>query len=252
MEIHKPKPWSGLREFLKEYGIIVLGVLTALGAEQFAASLDWRAKLKETREALSDELAEDLAKSQVRVELAPCVDRRLDDLAAIVDKATSTGRLPALPKPRQPPFNSWATGVWESALAAQTASHMPPDELRSYARFYQSIERIAAAGPQEEAVWTTLFGLAGPGRPFEAADARAFREAIARARTLNGITAGFGVRAQQLVDGHRLRVNTEMYRQRMATLKGFQCQTFDGPAPASYGASPFAQFPTYAREHPVH
>jgi hypothetical protein len=30
MDIHKPKPWHGLREFLKEYLIIVIGVLTAL------------------------------------------------------------------------------------------------------------------------------------------------------------------------------------------------------------------------------
>jgi hypothetical protein len=30
MDIHKPKPWHGVREFLKEYVIIVVGVLTAL------------------------------------------------------------------------------------------------------------------------------------------------------------------------------------------------------------------------------
>ena len=29
MDIHKPKPWHGMREFLKEYVIIVVGVLTA-------------------------------------------------------------------------------------------------------------------------------------------------------------------------------------------------------------------------------
>jgi hypothetical protein len=34
MDIHKPKLWHGLRDFLKEHGIIVLGVLTALAAEQ--------------------------------------------------------------------------------------------------------------------------------------------------------------------------------------------------------------------------
>ena len=34
MDIHKPKAWHGVREFLKEYMIIVVGVLTALGAEQ--------------------------------------------------------------------------------------------------------------------------------------------------------------------------------------------------------------------------
>jgi hypothetical protein len=34
MEFHKPKPIHNWREFLKEYAIIVLGVATALAAEQ--------------------------------------------------------------------------------------------------------------------------------------------------------------------------------------------------------------------------
>jgi len=34
VEVHKPKPWHGVREFLKEYVIIVVEVLTALAAEQ--------------------------------------------------------------------------------------------------------------------------------------------------------------------------------------------------------------------------
>ncbi len=32
MDIHKSKSWYGVREFLKEYLIIVVGVLTALAA----------------------------------------------------------------------------------------------------------------------------------------------------------------------------------------------------------------------------
>ena len=42
MDIHKPKPWHGLREFLKEYLIIVVGVLTALAAEAGVEWLHWR------------------------------------------------------------------------------------------------------------------------------------------------------------------------------------------------------------------
>ena len=42
MDIHKPKPWHGWREFLKEYAIIVVGVLTALAAEQVVDWLHWR------------------------------------------------------------------------------------------------------------------------------------------------------------------------------------------------------------------
>jgi hypothetical protein len=39
LEIHKPKPWHGLREFLKDYLIIVVGVLTALAAETAPSTL---------------------------------------------------------------------------------------------------------------------------------------------------------------------------------------------------------------------
>jgi hypothetical protein len=34
MDIHKPKPWHGWREFLKEYATLVIGVLTALAFQQ--------------------------------------------------------------------------------------------------------------------------------------------------------------------------------------------------------------------------
>jgi hypothetical protein len=33
MDNHNPKPWHGVREFLKEYAIIVIVVPTALGAD---------------------------------------------------------------------------------------------------------------------------------------------------------------------------------------------------------------------------
>ena len=39
MDIHKPKPWHGSREFLKEVGTIVIGVLIALGAEAVVQNL---------------------------------------------------------------------------------------------------------------------------------------------------------------------------------------------------------------------
>ena len=38
MHFHLPKPLHGWREFLGEVGIIVIGVLIALGAEQNARS----------------------------------------------------------------------------------------------------------------------------------------------------------------------------------------------------------------------
>ncbi|THD51712.1 hypothetical protein [Phenylobacterium sp.] len=44
MDIHKPKPWHSFREFLKEYGIIVLGVLTAIAFEQTVETIQRQAR----------------------------------------------------------------------------------------------------------------------------------------------------------------------------------------------------------------
>src|SRR3954468_24570741 len=57
VDIHKPKPWRGFREFLKEYLIIVVGVLTALGGEQVVEWAHRQTEVAEAREALHAELA---------------------------------------------------------------------------------------------------------------------------------------------------------------------------------------------------
>jgi hypothetical protein len=47
MDVHRPKPWRGWRELLKEVGTIVIGVLIAIGAEQTAEALHHRAQVRE-------------------------------------------------------------------------------------------------------------------------------------------------------------------------------------------------------------
>jgi hypothetical protein len=51
MEVHKPKAVHGWREFLREYGVIVICVITALGAEQAAEALHWAHVRSETEGA---------------------------------------------------------------------------------------------------------------------------------------------------------------------------------------------------------
>lgn len=252
MDIHKPKPWHSLREFLKEYAIIVVGVLTALAAEQLVSRLEWDRKIAESQDAIGLELAENLGKAESRIQLAHCIDQRLDALSAIVDRAAKTGALPPLPTPTEPPYYSWGSGVWNSALSSQTASHFPAEQLRGYGRFYQILDRIGSAEPSEEDAWTELFGLAGPGRPFDAEDARAYRRAIGRARQFNGLIAGFGVRLRQVVEVNHITYDAGMFNYRTANLKTDRptCAEPTGAPRASYGAAPAANFAERALEHP--
>ncbi|HEY1928541.1 MAG TPA: hypothetical protein VGG92_13825 [Caulobacteraceae bacterium] len=156
MEIHKPKPWHGWREFLKEYGIIVLGVLTALAGEQTVEWLHWREVVAATREALNRELAFDQSVFQTRVDQAPCMARRLSELETAFEQHAA-GR-PLLLKRAfgQPDTPHLRTSVWETAIADQSASHMPLEVKLRYAGAYETIYWLRERATEERQAWTHL------------------------------------------------------------------------------------------------
>src|SRR5437899_1413377 len=84
MEIHKPKPWHGAREFLKEYVIIVVGVLTALGAEQSVEALHERGLAREARAAIDAEMQDNVNRIAFRQEQQSCIDTRLKAITSLL------------------------------------------------------------------------------------------------------------------------------------------------------------------------
>src|SRR5262249_36040378 len=129
MDIHKPKPWHSLREFLKEYVIIVVGVLTALGAEQTAEWLHWRHQVAEARQELRHEVGLDMELLRRRVAVTACVDHRLDELAAIMKQASESGRLPPVGFFYGMSSDFWRTEVWDAQRDGQTLTHLPSGEI---------------------------------------------------------------------------------------------------------------------------
>lgn len=59
MHVHLPKPLHGWRAFAGEVGVIVLGVLIALAAEQAVEALHWRDQTATLRENLHREIRDD-------------------------------------------------------------------------------------------------------------------------------------------------------------------------------------------------
>ena len=62
MHFHLPKPLHGWRAFAGEVGIIVVGVLIALAAEQLVSSIRERDDMAQLRSALRSELSDDRAR----------------------------------------------------------------------------------------------------------------------------------------------------------------------------------------------
>src|SRR5213080_3076022 len=82
MHVHLPKPLHGWREFAGEVGIIVIGVLIALTAEQLVEAAHWRTEVSNFRTSIDSEVAIDLGTYDYRMRENGCVGRRLDELQA--------------------------------------------------------------------------------------------------------------------------------------------------------------------------
>ena len=76
MHVHLPKPLHGWRAFAGEVGIIVLGVLIALGAEQIVEMLRWRSEVTSFRKAIDHELGRNLGIYRSVVVGRACAARR--------------------------------------------------------------------------------------------------------------------------------------------------------------------------------
>lgn len=93
-DIHKMKPVHGWREFFGEVGIIVLGVLIALTAEQIAEAIHWRLKAGEAETAIAREIAYDVSNYAERIVVQPCLEAQLDRIEAHVISNAETTPLP--------------------------------------------------------------------------------------------------------------------------------------------------------------
>src|SRR5690242_21553377 len=75
-----PKPLHGWREFAGEVGIIVIGVLIALSAEQVVQDLQTRADEKAFRETIDHEIGLNLFMYDVRARQFACDEKRVKEL----------------------------------------------------------------------------------------------------------------------------------------------------------------------------
>jgi len=254
MDIHKPKPVHGWRELASEIGVVVIGIVIALTGEQIVENLHWHERVSEAYEGLSVELGEDLGQAQERLQQSPCVEHRLDQLADTVEDAARTGRLPPMGAPGIPAFRTWDSGVWQSAISAQTVTHMDRKKLRTLTGAYEFIRSIDELNFRELDVWTTLHGLTGPGRRFDSSEAAQFRKAISEARLINRYITVSGVRAHQLVQNDGIAYDAKEfanYADGDPTKKYSVCQPIQATPPSQYGAAPMDHVVERAQQHPI-
>lgn len=181
MHFHLPKPMHGWREFAGEVGIIVLGVLIALSAEQVVEWVHWRNKVADARRALDSEVAYNLGAVEKRRQEAPCIDRRLREVRSLLTGNTFGLGSGSRPPVGQPQLWRPRTDVWQVAVAGEAAEHMPLATRLGYAGLYGGFQWYAQKAEDETDAWSVLAELDDPGS-LGAEDVAAVRQARSRAQ----------------------------------------------------------------------
>lgn len=135
MHVHLPKPLHGWRAFIGEVGIIVIGVLIALAAEQSIEAWHWHHKVDQTKQELDAELHSDAVSAYDWLTVAPCVDQQLNSIDAALASARQLGRVKATPK-LTPPLEIFTEDSWLNARAMQVADHLRPEEIALYSKLF--------------------------------------------------------------------------------------------------------------------
>jgi hypothetical protein len=178
MEIHKPKLVRNWPEFLKEYGIIVLGVLTALFAEQAVQSVEWRHKVAAADTEMSNELsAGNGPQAYVRVAIHDCVAARLDAIRQSVENGDRAGSRELIDH-LWLPNRTWDSLARDAATASDVASHMEHDKMFQFRVAYEMIEPMQQLAERELADRANLRALPSSGGPIETSEKLATLSAV--------------------------------------------------------------------------
>lgn len=156
MHFHLPKPLHGWRALAGEVGIIVLGVLIALGAGQVVEIIHDRQLASDARENIRAEAAVDLGFIRDRLSAQSCIDRRIGELEQILSQ---TGDGPLVRQPTwvsRAPFWPIYSGRWQAATASGRNSLFSPDEQGRFSSLYRIFSQYDADQVREQEVWSEL------------------------------------------------------------------------------------------------
>lgn len=148
--------WSDIvrsTDFYRDILVTILGVLIALAIGSVAQDMEWKGKAKAATTAIDSEWAYNAATFEERTLLQPCLERRVDDLEAVLKEARRTGRIPAIGTYGATPYRAVATAAWEDALNGGALGHFVAGDREALASVYPTIEKYNEFVMEEQQLW---------------------------------------------------------------------------------------------------
>src|SRR5438045_5510555 len=195
MRFHLPKPLHGWRAFVGEVGIIVVGVLIALSAQQLVENWQWRGEVREADRRMRQELSYDLANAYERIAIDRCLRPRLGELRDELLKSEPVWPgsrahfandiyKSAFPSVYRTPARPWLQASWLMAMNGEALSHFKPDRAQQFAQLFDHVASLEKMQTEELDTDATLGDLAFSG-PISAAQRRSNLKVVARLDALD-------------------------------------------------------------------
>jgi type II secretory pathway pseudopilin PulG len=156
MHFRLPKALHGWRGFLKEYAIVVLGVLTALVLEQMVQAAHDRALAREARQAINQELQDNLDRVAYRADQQACNERRLNEVQALLAGWHGDDAFPAGLRIGFPGDVGVSDQRWQANLTSGRFSEESAEEQADQAGLYTLIRVIDMIENKEIDYWVRL------------------------------------------------------------------------------------------------
>ena len=185
MHVHLPKPLHGWRAFVGEVGIIVLGVLVALGFEQLVDAWRWSDKIDRAENAMRLELSQDNGpQAYARALIGECLNQRITKIRDGADKLPP-GQLRKMAAAYAPPYRTWDSEAWKVVVASDIGSHMGSDRLIDWSSPYRILPALNEEDQREARLVIELRGDLPPTGTPSPADLKSLRLAAAQLRLTN-------------------------------------------------------------------
>jgi hypothetical protein len=192
MHLHLPKPLHGWREFFGEVGIIVIGVLIAIGAEQIVETTHVRHQSEGALQAVRVQLSYAAGVYEERTLVQPCLDRRLEEMDALLKRIRVAGKLPDVGELGRAPVRPVPVSAWSTASQSGLVMQFAPQDRDELSNFYAQSVEYPRQVEEEDEMWSVMNMLTHAPGPIDGAllaDATTTLQRLKFRDWLNGINA---------------------------------------------------------------
>ena len=169
MQPRLPIPLHGWRVFVGEVGIIVLGVLIALGAQRAVEELKAQSEIRATEAALEEEIMDSVEVADERLAVSPCLRIRLAELGTKLARShgqwrgdpmrlgdQNAGNSGVLPVAYRTPRKYLRTDAWDTAKTGGVLDHFARERVAAYSEIYTQIAHMQQLSDIERGEVPTL------------------------------------------------------------------------------------------------